>query len=246
MGLPPPSVPPPPPPPERPELPPPAYLREEASFEIEGDVGHLEARMHLPEGASRVAVLAHPHPLYGGTMHNAVIVALARELASRGAGVVRFHYRGVGESEGRFDGGAGETRDLLRVAEAALRLRPRARLSLAGYSFGAWVAARAAPSLPVDRLALVAPAAGLFDFASIPRTAIGARIAILVGDRDVFCSVARARALAAHFAASFALLPDADHYLATTRRVVAARVVPFLLADSDELAPATAEMEPLR
>jgi hypothetical protein len=245
MGLSPPSVPP-PPPPERPELPPPAYLREEASFEIDGDVGRIEARMHLPEGASRVVVLAHPHPLYGGTMHNALIVALAKELAARGAGVVRFHFRGVGESDGRFDGGPGETRDLLRVAEAALRLRPRARLSLAGYSFGAWVAARAAPSLPVDRLALVAPAASLFDFTSIPLTAIGAKVGIVVGDRDVFCSVERARKLAAHFAAAFALLPDTDHYFVTTRRRVAAGVVPFLLADADELAPSPAEMEPLR
>jgi hypothetical protein len=245
MGLPPPSVPP-PTPPERPELPPPAYLREEASFEIDGDVGRIEARMHLPEGASRVVVLAHPHPLYGGTMHNAVIVALAKELATRGAGVARFHFRGVGESDGRFDGGPGETRDLLRVAEAALRLRPRARLSIAGYSFGAWVAARAAPSLPVDRLALVAPAASLFDFASIPRAAIGARLGIVVGDRDVFCSVERARNLAAHFAAPLAILPDTDHYFVTARRLVAARVVPFLLADSDDLAAPATEMEPLR
>ncbi len=244
MGLPPPSVP--PPPPERPELPPPAYLREEASFEVDGDVGRIEARMHLPEGAGRVIVLAHPHPQYGGTMHSAVIVALARELAARGVGVARFHYRGVGESDGRFDGGPGEARDLLRVAEAALRLRPRARLSVAGYSFGAWVAARAAPSLPVDRIVFVAPAASLFDFSSVPRAALGARVGIVVGDRDVFCSVERARRLAAHFEAPLAVLPDTDHYFVATRRGLAARVVPFLLADSDDLAAPAAQLEPLR
>jgi hypothetical protein len=235
MGLSPPSIPP-PPPPEHPVLPPPARVPSEVPLVVESDAGRLEVLAHLPADARRLVVLAHPHPLYGGTMHNAVVVALARALAARGCAVARLNFRGVGASEGRFDGGPGETRDLIAVAEAALRRVPHARLSLAGYSFGAWVTLRAAPALPVDRLLFVAPAASLFDFASVPRAAVAAKIGVVVGDRDVFCSLGRARALAAHFDATLAVLAGVDHYFVTERRRIAARVVPFLSGESDALA----------
>lgn len=251
MGLPPPSIPP-PPLPEHPALPLPVRVPAEVPLVVESDAGHLEALAWLPADAQRLVVLAHPHPLYGGTMHNAVVVALARALAARGCAVARLNYRSVGASDGRFDGGPGEARDLLATAEAAARRVPRARLSLCGYSFGAWVVARAAPSLPVDRLLFVAPAASLFDFSSVPRAAFSAKVGIVVGDRDVFCTQRRARALAAHFDAALAILPQTDHYFVTERRRIAERVVPFLLGESDEVdrvaappAPATEE-EPAR
>lgn len=84
---------------------------------IDGPAGKLEALLEEPEGAAREAALVcHPHPLYGGTMHNKVVYRLARGLRRSGSVVLRFNFRGVGRSEGTHAHGAGEVED----ARAAL------------------------------------------------------------------------------------------------------------------------------
>jgi alpha/beta superfamily hydrolase len=106
----------------------------------------------LREGAGKAAAaLCHPHPLYGGSMWNNVVDALDEGFFQAGFSTLRFNFRGVGASEGRFDGGAGEMRDLGAACRFLLeRAYGAERLVLAGYSFGAWVCSRAASDIGRD------------------------------------------------------------------------------------------------
>ena len=130
-----------PPPPANPEQSPPATVAGERLVTIPGFDGgpSLEARVRAPAGAKRAVVLCHPHPLYGGTMHSAVVLAIAKVLAERGGSDVahlRFNYRGVGASEGTYGGGLGEIDDA-RAAIRALRAEaPRAKVSVCGWPSG--------------------------------------------------------------------------------------------------------------
>src|SRR6266536_3618362 len=106
-----------PPPPAHPELPPEVSIPSEEELFFRTEDGHrIEALGNLAPSADRVAILCHPHPLYGGTMHNAIVVVLAKRLLERGQGRVgwiRFNYRGVGRSEGRYSAGKAEVLDVL-------------------------------------------------------------------------------------------------------------------------------------
>lgn len=130
------------------------------SVTIDGPAGALEGLLQEHEGGTPrlIAVVCHPHPLYGGTLHNKVVHRVASTLHGLGAVVLRFNFRGVGASAGTHDEGRGELDDA-RAALAWLRERhPGAQAWVAGFSFGAWVAARLAASDPtVERLILVAP-----------------------------------------------------------------------------------------
>ena len=151
---------------------------------IAGPVGPLEAVYEVPEGyAGRdCAVVCHPHPLYGGTMQNQVVHTTARALQERGYATLRFNFRGVGASAGAFDDGRGETQDALAVCDYALARWPAARLTLAGFSFGAFVAYRVAGLRPVARLYTIAPPVGRFDFAEHPAPRVP--WIVIQGDRD--------------------------------------------------------------
>lgn len=153
---------------------------------IEGPSGPLEALTHYPEGGAAadapVAVVSHPHPRHAGTMHNKVVAMLAVSLATAGLATVRFNFRGVGESAGRYDGGRGETLDLAAVAGWARALHPGAPLWLAGFSFGAYVAMRAQAELEPERLLLVAPPVDLFDFSGLAPPV--APLSVIQGGRD--------------------------------------------------------------
>ncbi|MCL4793085.1 MAG: alpha/beta fold hydrolase [Bryobacteraceae bacterium] len=130
------------------------------SLMIPGPAGRLEALLEEPEkGApAQAALVCHPHPLHGGTMHNKVVHRMARGLRRAGAVVLRFNFRGVNRSEGEHDKGRGETEDA-RAALAVLRERyPDLPFSLAGFSFGSRVCIRLAFQLagPAPRRLLIA------------------------------------------------------------------------------------------
>ena len=111
---------------------------------LDGPAGKLEAQLEAPEDAplTEAALVCHPHPLYGGTMHNKVVHRIARALRRRGSVVLRFNFRGVGRSHGQHAGGEGEIEDA-RVALNWLRARyPDLPYSLAGFSFGSQVILR--------------------------------------------------------------------------------------------------------
>ncbi|MGL4575147.1 MAG: alpha/beta hydrolase, partial [Burkholderiaceae bacterium] len=116
---------------------------------IAGPAGAIEVALDAPEhGPARgFALIAHPHPLFGGTMDNKVVTTLARAANSVGLAAVRFNFRGVGASAGVFDEGVGETADFLAVYAWASEQMPGGARKLAGFSFGAFVAAQAAQQL---------------------------------------------------------------------------------------------------
>jgi hypothetical protein len=108
------------------------------SFFISGPAGRLEALLEEPEDreAAEAALVCHPHPLHGGTMHNKVVHRLARGLRSAGCAVLRFNFRGVNLSHGEHDGGRGEMDDAAACLEVLRARYPSLPLTLAGFSFG--------------------------------------------------------------------------------------------------------------
>ena len=139
---------------------------------LAGPAGALELIVEAPEAdvAPRpvVAIVCHPLPTEGGTMHNKVVTMAARALRECGVTTVRFNFRGVGGSAGEFDDGTGEADDLRFVAAWVRRERPHARLWLVGFSFGAYVTIKTAAELDPSLLISIAPPAGRsWDFEAI-------------------------------------------------------------------------------
>ena len=130
------------------------------SLMLPGPVGAIETLLQEKDGVTPavVALVCHPHPLYGGTMHNKVTHRVATTLAGRGVAVLRFNFRGVGKTEGRHDKGRGEMQDALALLDWLRRRHTSAEAWIAGFSFGSWVASRVAASeTAVKRLFLIAP-----------------------------------------------------------------------------------------
>ncbi|HKT74277.1 MAG TPA: alpha/beta family hydrolase [Steroidobacteraceae bacterium] len=127
---------------------------------IPGPAGELQALVEIPPGsdARHIAVVCHPHPLFGGTLENKVVYTLARAFEELGAPAIRFNFRGVGASKGVYDDGVGETQDALAVIEYGRRRWPGAQLWLAGFSFGGAVAIAAEGHARPARLVVAAPA----------------------------------------------------------------------------------------
>jgi len=124
---------------------------------IDGAAGKIEIASSIPDAPLAVAVIAHPHPLFGGTMDNKVVTTLARAFVEAGAATFRFNFRGVGASEGAHDEARGETEDMLKVVEHAQSSLGALPLRLAGFSFGGAVAVRASGRVDFVQLVLVAP-----------------------------------------------------------------------------------------
>jgi alpha/beta superfamily hydrolase len=154
-------------------------------LEMSGPTGVLEGLRDDPEGTPRgVAVIAHPHPLFGGTMDNKVVQTLARAFVQSGWSAVRFNFRGVGRSAGQYDEGRGEVDDLLAVIG---QQAGSGCLALSGFSFGAFVAAQAAVQVfaqrPIEQLVLVGTAASRFGVPSIPED-LRERTLVIHGEQD--------------------------------------------------------------
>ncbi len=156
----------------------PAFPTTSGPLTLAGPAGALEAAVDLPEAEPApaeagvaalplVAIVCHPLPTEGGSMHNKVVTMTARALRELGAATVRFNFRGTGASEGTFDEGMGEVEDLKAVAGWVRAQRPGDALWLAGFSFGAYVALCAAEALQPGLLISIAPPAGRWDFERI-------------------------------------------------------------------------------
>jgi uncharacterized protein len=138
---------------------------------VPGPAGQIEVAVDLPAGGVTpvgTALICHPNPTQGGTMDNKVVQTLARAFIQLGWRAVRFNFRGIGKSEGAWDEGRGEVDDALAVLDAVRA--PGEALILSGFSFGGYVASRAAQALsePAQRLVLVGPATSRFDTAPVP------------------------------------------------------------------------------
>lgn len=141
-----------------------------ASFMLSGPAGKLETISDVADPATArrgVAVICHPHPLQGGTMHNKVVTMAERALRESGLDTLRFNFRGTGTSEGSYDEGNGEGDDLAAVVAWTRQMRPDDALWLAGFSFGSYVSIRNAARLKADALVSIAPPVGRWAFENI-------------------------------------------------------------------------------
>ena len=157
--------------------------RGETRSTIAGPAGALEIALNVPEAAPRgIALVAHPNPAQGGTLDNKVAQTLARTFVELGYASVRFNFRGVGASEGSFDGGIGETDDALAALAFArgqfLALADAAPV-LAGFSFGAYIQTRVAHTVTAERMVLIAPAVKRF-----PVEKVSAGTIVIHGEQD--------------------------------------------------------------
>ncbi|MCB1977778.1 MAG: alpha/beta fold hydrolase [Burkholderiaceae bacterium] len=154
------------------------------SLRFEGPAGAIEALRDAVDTPRGVAIIAHPHPLFGGTMHNKVVQTLARAFVQSGFTALRFNFRGVGQSAGVHDEGRGELDDLLALVRQAA---PQGAIALAGFSFGAFVASHALAQLwserEVTHAVLVGTAASRFAVAPVPPEAHD-RCLVLHGESD--------------------------------------------------------------
>ncbi|MEX0900680.1 MAG: alpha/beta fold hydrolase [Gammaproteobacteria bacterium] len=188
--------------------------RADSPLTLVGPAGAIEAALTEPDGAvapDTFAVVCHPHPLHDGTMDNKVVHTLARSFAKRGVPAIRFNFRGVGGSAGAYDAGDGEVEDTLAVS-AYMRERFGDRPAwLAGFSFGSFVALRAATRAPCAGLVMVAPPVQRFPFdQALP----DCPILVIQGDADdvVDCADVQAWAYAAKPMPRFELLPGVGHF----------------------------------
>lgn len=155
------------------------------SLFLPGPAGRLEALWESPAGdgpITGVAVLCHPHPLHGGTLQNKVVHTLARACNDLGLAALRFNFRGVGASEGEYGAAVGETEDLHAVLDWVRRQWPDQPLWLGGFSFGGYVALRAADRWPLTQLITVAPSVNLF--ARDPLPEVRCDWLLVQGDQD--------------------------------------------------------------
>jgi alpha/beta superfamily hydrolase len=179
-------------------------------LKLAGPAGDIECAIDTPAGMARgLALVCHPHPLHGGTMDNKVVQTLARAFVQRGYEAVRFNFRGVGASAGAWDEGRGETEDA-RAVLAACR-QPGQALLLAGFSFGAYVAARVAAGLPAEqaaeRLVLVGPAASRFDMPAVPAGTL-----VIHGEADDVVPLSDVLAWARPLSQPVTVVPGAGHF----------------------------------
>ncbi len=181
---------------------------------LNGPAGALEALLDLPpEGVAPrgTAVIAHPHPLFGGTMDNKVVQTLARAFVLSGWRAVRFNFRGVGASGGAYDEGRGELQDLLAVVGHSA---PDGALALAGFSFGAFVTSHAVAALAArdpQAVVLVGTAASRFTVAPIAPE-LHERTLVLHGEADDTVPLADAMAWARPQTLPITVVPGGGHF----------------------------------
>lgn len=156
----------------------------ERSLIIPGPAGNLEAIESKPlnEPKQVIAIICHPHPLYGGTMQNKVVTTLARAFNEEGIVAIRFNYRGVGASQGCYGSAVGETEDLHAIISWVKQHYPTHKIWLAGFSFGSYIVLNALKQQIVAGLITVAPAVQHFDFTEF--RSINVPWLLIQGDQD--------------------------------------------------------------
>ncbi len=133
---------------------------------LQGLAGQIEAILSVPQEINYkyVALIGHPHSLQGGTMNNKVVTTMARVFKELGISSLRFNFRGVGQSEGVYDDGIGESKDMLVLVNEWKQINPKATFIFAGFSFGSYVAYRAAAQCANSLLITIAPPVYHYDY----------------------------------------------------------------------------------
>jgi len=182
-------------------------------FFITGAAGALECALDLPQSTPRgLALVAHPHPLFGGTMDNKVAQTLARAFVALDYAAVRMNFRGVGKSEGKHDEGHGETDDMALLLEHMQKQYPNLPVALGGFSFGTFVQAQlqqrlSAQGTPAERLVLVGAAAGKWAMPEVPPNTI-----LIHGELDDTIPLSHVLDWARPQDLPVIVIPGADHF----------------------------------
>ena len=197
---------------------------------LQGGAGLIEALLDVPAGAARgTAVIAHPHPLFGGTMTNKVVQTLARAFVQTGWRAVRFNFRGVGASEGAYDEGRGEAADMQDVVR---QVAPEGPLALAGFSFGAFVTSHVvagiAPRQP-EKIVLVGTAASRFGVAPIAPE-LHDRTLVLHGEQDDTVVLSSVMDWARPQSLPVTVIPGVEHFFHGQLPLLKSLVVRHLLS----------------
>ena len=184
--------------------------------QIPAPAGSLQVRP-IWQDSDTLVLICHPHPLFGGTMDNKVVTTLARFWRRQGHSVVMFNFRGVGNSTGRHDDGRGEIDDVHTVLEWVQSQCAATQLILAGFSFGAYIAAASADRflswrfarLQLQQLILVAPAVENYPMQDLQ---LPKQTRVIIGDQDEVVSPAAMKAWAQTYLLDLVVLPDASHF----------------------------------
>ena len=182
-------------------------------FTLTGHAGQMECLLDLPTDAPRgIALVAHPHPLYGGTMDNKVVQTLARTFTSLGYVAARFNFRGVGASEGVHDDGFGETDDMLLMLGHMQEQYSGLPVVLSGFSFGTFVQAQlhqrlAGEGRAVERMVLIGTAAGKWPVPNVPADTI-----VIHGEMDDTITMQQVLDWARPQELPVIVIPGADHF----------------------------------
>lgn len=199
---------------------------------LQGAAGAIEVQRDQPAGTPRgIAVIAHPHPLFGGTMDNKVVQTLARAFVASGWTTVRFNFRGVGASEGVHDEGRGELEDMLNVVG---QLASEGPLAIAGFSFGAFVAGGAVAKLWAEReirqIVLVGTAAARNNVATLPVEA-HERTLVVHGEADDTVALSAVMDWARPQSLPVTVIPGGGHFFHGQLPLLKGLVVRHLRAD---------------
>lgn len=184
------------------------------SLSLQGEAGVIEALRDTPSDGviQGTAVIAHPHPLFGGTMQNKVVQTVARAFVQCGWQAVRFNFRGVGASAGTYDEGRAEAADMLAVIQ---QVAPEGALALAGFSFGAFVTSHVAQTLAsvrsLDKLVLVGTAASRFVVAPVAPE-LHDRTLVLHGEQDDTVPLASVMDWARPQSLPVTVIPGVEHF----------------------------------
>jgi alpha/beta superfamily hydrolase len=186
-------------------------------FFLTGAAGRLECALDLPNESRfaapiGIALVAHPHPLYGGTMDNKVAHTLARAFTALGYIAVRMNFRGVGQSEGEHDAGRGETDDMALLLAHMRQQYPDLPVALSGFSFGTFVQSHLqqrliAEGAPAERLVLIGTAAGKWAMAPVPADTI-----VIHGENDDTIPLSDVFDWARPQDLPVIVIPGADHF----------------------------------
>ena len=183
---------------------------------VAGPAGRIECAVDAPEREPRGrALIAHPHPQFGGTLDNKVVQTLARAFVGLGYEAWRPNFRGIGESEGSYDEGRGEVEDLLAVYKGF----PQGEVVLAGFSFGAAMQAMLAKRVSAGRMVLVGVAVTTFEVPPVPAGTL-----VIHGERDETIPLAAVLDWARPQELPVTLVPDADHFFHRKLHVLRALV----------------------
>ena len=186
---------------------------------VAGPAGRIECAVDAPEGTPfGAALIAHPHPLFGGTLDNKVVQTLARALVELGYETWRPNFRGVGESEGSHDEGRGEVDDLAAV----LRQLSFSRVVLAGFSFGAAMQIKLAARSKPEKLVVVAPAVTSHELPAAPTGTL-----VIHGEQDTTVPLAAVLDWARPQDLPVVVVPGADHFFHRKLHILRAIVEDF-------------------